>query len=1062
MKNKIIVTLLAIAMACFGLAACSDGGSSDTGNNSGSEIEKPSETESDSETSSETSGTESEDSGNSGEISHTYEIIGAKDLVLKKGNTNFDYLDGVSGKEDGKAAEVAADTEKININEAGVYELTYKLGTTSEKVEVYVIDYTVELDETGYLVGTEVTLPEVELAADYGTKLEVSYAIGDEAVEDGTYAFTTAGTYSYGITFKVGASVLKETAEIKILTAEEYYGRNLVGENYADMWASQNIGDGATYDEEKGAIIIKHNAEENNTRAFLFDKAYYRAAYDAGMTELVIKMRSDEEIAYYIDSWEDDEANYYDSPWGPQPWNMVTPYMFENVNGDKTVTINLDVMSKTGTLCFLIAKPDKAVEIKEMYFVAADHDSAYVKEYENANTLTAELTVTGTISKLEAYVHADSKRYEIAKAGGFGVVINGDEGAEYFGENGARTYKLVIKKNYTVAAGQTDIEVYVGENLIKTVSVAKALPENGVLSLFVNEKPGEAEGASEFVATAEKIEKYFISGAENVIIKVGSEAQDFLTGRTLTLNGATIEDGLTVDSSAVRYDTVGKYSVVYASKDGKYTESVTAYVVPQLKVVDDAGTEYGADNAFKPSTVIGKTVILPRVDGGEYAQGEIYTVNYKVNGGTATEEERGYKYSVVGTFTFTIEVTYFGDITETLFKNGSVAVKSSTVAISADENNVFIAEFDLNEKKTPTKRITRIELLIGTVENTGSLVGADARAGSVGLDIDLPTTFSKATIKNNGAVVTGVNVIRNSAIASGEITDDGLTLDNPFSTAYDALCGVTGTLKKYRAIVYKTANGKVGAEFYVGNADGNYVRLFQIETTDLEWPTGNVYAHAICSGSFAPTVKKHGVENLTVKAEKVARLNLTAEFEIDTAIDTAQLGDMELLVGKKATTVEEARAGAGLIITAGNSITFAKNYNPANEGEAALARRGSFAVVKNPGVLMNGTIDTKTFGKDVNYEAWAIYAFSTAYNALWGAEAASRTYKIDVTTDTLGYIVISVSVKNAGGEYVHMFTATSLDFKAAEGDTLNIVVKGGLSTEGLFKNYNLTDNTVSA
>lgn len=1052
-----MVTFLAAAIMCFGLAACSNGGSSDTVKDSGSVIESPTESVSESESTPDT-GTD----GDSEESTHTYEISGAKDIVLKKGNASYNYLDGIYGKADGKDAEVIADTKKIDVSEAGVYELTYKLGTKTEKVDVYVIDYTIGIDEIGYLVGAEITLPEVDLATDYGDKLEISYAMDNEDIEDGIVTINTVGVHQYKITFKVGESALETVEEIKVIAASEYYGRNLVGENYADMWASQNIGDGAIYDEEKGAIIIKHNAEENNTRAFLFDKAYYRAAYDAGMTELVIKMRSDEEIAYYIDSWEDDEANFYDSPWGPQPWNMVTPYMFENVNGDKTVTINLDVMSKTGTLCFLIAKPDKAVEIKEMYFVAADHDSAYVKEYENANTLTAELTVTGTISKLEAYVHADSKRYEIAKAGGFGVVINGDEGAEYFGENGARTYKLVIKKNYTVAAGQTDIEVYVGENLIKTVSVKKALPENGVLSLFVNEKPGEAEGASEFVATAEKIEKYFISGAEDVIIKVGSEAQDFLTGRTLTLNGATIEDGLTVDSSAVRYDTVGKYSVVYASKDGKYTESVTAYVVPQLKVVDDAGKEYDADNAFKPTTVIGKTVILPRVDGGEYAQGEIYTVNYKVTSGTATEEERGYKYSVVGTFKFTIEVTYFGEITETVFKNGSVVVKSSTAAISADENNAFIAEFNLNEKKAPTNRVAHFELLIGTVENLGSLGGADARAGSVGLDIDMPTTLSKATIRNNGAVVTGVNVVRNSAITSGEITDDGLTLDNPFSTAYDALCGVTGTLKKYRAIVYKTANGKIGAEFYVGNADGNYVCLFSIETTDIEWPSGNVYAHVICGGSFAPTVKKHGVENLTVKAEKIARLNLTAEIEIDTAVDTAQLGDMELLVGKKATTVEEARAGAGLIITAGNSITFAKNYNPANEGEAALARRGSFAVVKNPGVLMNGTIDTKTFGKDVNYEAWAIYPFSTAYNALWGAEAASRTYKIDVTTDTLGYIVISVSVKNAGGEYVHMFTATSLDFKAAEGDTLNIVVNGGLSTEGLFKNYNLTDNTVSA
>ena len=68
----------------------------------------------------------------------------------------------------------------------------------------------------------------------------------------------------------------------------------------------------------------------------------------------------------------------------------------------------------------------------------------------------------------------------------------------------------------------------------------------------------------------------------------------------------------------------------------------------------------------------------------------------------------------------------------------------------------------------------------------------------------------------------------------------------------------------------------------------------------------------------------------------------------------------------------------------------------------------------------------------------------------------------NVTTDTLGYIVISVSVKNAAGEYVFIFSATSLDFRADEGDTLNIVVNNGLSTEGLFLNYKLTDHTVSA
>ncbi len=1046
MKNKIIVALLAVAMMCFGLTACLGGDSSDPVKDSGT-----------------LSASEPDEStgGDSGEITHTYEIAGAKDLVLKKGNADYNYLDGVSGKADGKDAEVTADTENVNVNEAGVYELTYTLGTATEKVSVYVIDYTIDLDEDGYLAGTEISLPEVEPAADYGEKLEIAYAVEGIETGNGTVTIDVAGTYQYKITFRAGGAFLEVTEELKVVTAAEYYGRNLVKEKYADMWASQNVGDGAVYDEKQNAVIIRHNAEENNTRAFLFDKNYYRAAYDAGMTELVIRMYSTEEIEYYIDSWEDDEAYFYDSPWGGQPWNMVTPYMHETVSGEKTVTVNLDIMSKTGTLCFLIAKPDKAVAIREMYFVAADHDSAYAEEYADANTLTAEITVTGTIAKAEVYVHEESRRYEIAKAGGLGAAINGDEGSEYFGDNGARTYKFVLKKNYKVAAGQTDIEIYIGDHLVKSVSVAKELPENGVISLFVNEKPGADDSVGNFKAKAEKVEKYDIDGAEDVILKIGQDEYDFIGGRTLTLNGAEIENGFTVDSSAVAYDRAGKYAVVYASKDGKFTQTITAYVVPELKIVGEDGKEYDADNKFSVTTVMGKVVILPRAT-SDYDGDGIYAVEYSVTGGTASDTERGYTFGTVGTFAFSIRVTYFDEIAETVFTNGSIAVRASTAAISADENNTFIADFNLNEKKTPTSRVAHFELMIGTAENGGSLKGADARAASVGLDIDMPTALSKATIKNKGVVVSGVNVIRNSAIASGEITEDGLTLDNPFSNAYDSLCGVTGTLKKYRAIVYKTANGKVGAEFYVGNAAGNYVRLFAIETTDVEWPTGNVYAHAICGGSFAPTVKKHGVEKLTIGAEKIAKLNLSAEFEISSSVDTAQLGNMELLVGKKATTVEEARKGAGLIVTAGNSITFAKNYDPSAEGEAALARRSSFAVIKNPAVLMNGTIDTRVFGKADNYEAWANYPFSNLYNGLWGAEATSRTYKIDVTTDTLGYIGISVSVKNAAGEYVFIFSATSLDFRADEGDTLNIVVNNGLSTEGLFLNYKLTDHTVSA
>ena len=135
MKNKIMVTLLAAAVMCFGLAACSDGGSSDSVKDSGSVIESPSESVSGSESTSDTS-----TGGDSEESTHTYEISGAKDIVLKRGNANYNYLDGISGKEDGKDAEVIADTEKIDVSEAGVYELTYKLGTKTEKVDVYVID----------------------------------------------------------------------------------------------------------------------------------------------------------------------------------------------------------------------------------------------------------------------------------------------------------------------------------------------------------------------------------------------------------------------------------------------------------------------------------------------------------------------------------------------------------------------------------------------------------------------------------------------------------------------------------------------------------------------------------------------------------------------------------------------------------------------------------------------------------------------------------------------------------------------------------------------------------
>lgn len=1071
MNRKRLFGLLGTAAACICLAACGGEIEIGGGSSSGGSDNPPSASE----------------TSDSSQAAAVYSIDGAKDVVLKRGEGGgYDFSAGVTGTKDGVPEEVEVDFSAVKFETAGSYDVVYTCGDKEESVKAYVVDYAMDaFASNGYLIGSEVALPRAELAADsLKDSVTVAYAVDGTAVTDAALRFAEAGEHTYAVSFSCASgSALTEEYSFKILAPEDYYAQNWVGAEYVSLWESKN-GEAAVYDADKKTIELKHNAPENNTRAFVFSKELYQAAFAAGMTEMTLKFSSEADAEYYIDSWEDEEENYYASPWGPQPWNMSAPYAHNTCTAALTeLTLDLDCMSRTGSLLFLIAQAGKTVSFSEISFAAVNHTVAYSGTYENANKVSVSFDVAKdvSLSAIELYFGSSSTQAGLARRSESALIMSAgsislnyadgrrkfnitssltgaaipsgetdgtnagvlpldkESYTEYFNADGSRTYTVVFCRDY-YNSDNAVAELYLGGHLLFTCAAVSPVPfkDGGMVCVMFNGSVESASGVGNFGVTAETAKYYKGEGIADVELGLDVAEYDYLEGRRLLCNGEEVE--LIADASKVVYGTAGMYEVAYKSEDGLFEQTVKAYIIPAYRTINNST---GAEtDTLTLNTIVGKAVVLLRaeVDADE----EAYSVEYKIDGESVGEDGLSPVYDEPGNHTFSIEITFFGKFTVT--KNYKFYIVSSFGPYTPD--NKFTLEFTASNNAD----LTRVELLIGTSNRTV----ANARKGAGLVFNDSLLTFVSNS-KNGEFKVTKNDAVFMGGDIANQTFAEGAWLNSPFKRLYTGLYGGEEAASRgYKAIFYKTADGMVGIEFYIGNTEtGAYTFFLSAESTVYAWPTGNLYVNLVVDGQIKLDA---AVSDVRVEAEStvVEQHSYTIEFTVANSVDITQA---EFFVGSKATTVEEARKGAGFVF-GGSSLTFPKAYNPNGSVEEQLAARGAFRITKNDDVFMGGDIATGTFDAAKNNETWVNNPFGTLYSALFGGESAeSRNYKLVVSTTEAGKIKIELYIGNTEtGEYTFMFSIESLAYDWPKGDDVcvNIVLNGSVDIGSLVKNLTVT------
>ena len=679
----------------------------------------------------------------------------------------------------------------------GEHELCVLFENGYVNVKITVTDnedmvYTVEnlFDMNNYIVGDEVVFAKGVRGEFSKQNIVFSYKLDGEAVTESEKVFNEAGEHTFEITAVRGETSETKTYDFKVLTAEDYYKQNFVNEQNVNLWVSMN-NDAVAYVQSEGEtpayFVLKHTSNrEGNERCF-YIKDLIPNAVAAGMNELYVKYYSDGAPLIWIDAYELESANYYDSPWGGQPWNMVSPmYNGAAATSIKELKLVLDdayaPASSTGNLMMFAKDPNVALNVTEISFGKADHTVAYKESYENKNVISASVTIKGglDVQDIEFYITDKVASVKGARAG-FGLVLHNNM-TKWDGWIGINAYSQNPINNFHISrvldmgpgeAGEGDTNNgkkgcvsplndgqyndragYYNEDGSKTFTV-KFIPDYATNNTYIEFYFGTEKFFTVTPTNAEEMKQIITSGTVVVLVngepvaaefitdfKVSAKSENFYTAEGIDdvnlsvdqteydfYNGVKVMcNGEEVDFSCdaaevVQFGIVGEYEVTYSAGTFKRT----------IKVIVRAFEVSGSTTL----SVMGRKTTLGTVTKVYAQEGRDYEITYTLNGETVDIEtlKDGDKYAKVfdqpGKYVWMISVK-IGDL-EAVTTSETINVVTTTEKLNETEKvndlNKITIEFTINDSTT----LESLEVYIGTktklVEN--------ARKASVGLQFNI-------------------------------------------------------------------------------------------------------------------------------------------------------------------------------------------------------------------------------------------------------------------------------------------------------------------------------------